>query len=163
MKLSKFNTTDACNIPQKLSLRDPFSGEVLKDEDGRTVDIYVYGFQSDVSRNALRERDRKYGKTKEMDDEVATQAGAEYLAAITHGWSETVENDDGPLPFNRKNAIELYKEQDWLARQVNLFSMDLRNYDPKRLSESDSGPDDSVGSTRARQTPSKRGGSKAQV
>lgn len=148
MKINKFNTRDASNKPQKLSLVDPFSGETIIDDDDRTLDVYVYGIQSDVARNAIKARDRKFGKNKNLTDDQATQSGAEFLAAITQGWTDNIENDDGAIPYSRENAIELYKEEDWIARQVSTFSMDLVNFDPKRLSESASGSGSSHGSTR---------------
>lgn len=147
MKINQFNTVDASNVPQKLSLVDPFSGETIIDENGCTLDFYLYGVQSDASRNAMKARDRKYGKKDKLTDEQAAQSGAEFLAAITHGWSDNIEDEDGVIVFSRERAIELYKSQDWIAKQVSLFSMELSNYTPKHLSGSASGSAISHGST----------------
>lgn len=133
MKITQFNTVTASNVAQKLTLSDPFTGERLIDENGRTLDVYVYGIQSDIARNAIKTRDRKYGKNAKLDEDQAAQSGAEFLAAITQGWSDNIENDEGPIAYSREAAIELYKTQDWIARQVQQFSMDLVNFDPKRL------------------------------
>jgi hypothetical protein len=154
MKISRFNTRDASNVPQKLSLVDPFTGETIIDEKERTLDFYIYGIQSDVARNAMKARDRKYGKGKNLTDDQSTQSGAEFLAALTQGWSDNIEDDDGPIPYSKETAIELYKNEDWIARQVSDFSMNLTNYDPKRLSESVFGSDNSPGSTRPRKSKS---------
>lgn len=147
MDISKYNTTDAANIPRKLSLKDPFTKENLVDEAGSTVDIFVYGMVSDVSRNAQAARDRKYGKVSILDNNRASQAGAEFLAAITKGWSSNLEGPSGPIAFSNAAAINLYLEQDWIAGQVLEFSRNLANYDPKLWSESGSGSADSHGST----------------
>jgi hypothetical protein len=139
MKISELNTTTACNTPRTLSLADPFTGEVLQDENGRTVDIQVYGIQSDIARNAIKERDRKYGRQTSLTEDQKEQSGAEFLAALTAGWSDNLEDDNGPLPCTRDNAIKLYKAEDWVAKQVQQFSINLSNYDPKKSTGSERG------------------------
>ena len=151
MKVNKFNTRDAANIPKTLHLRDPFSQETIRDENGDTLDIRVYGAKSDVSRNAIKANERHYGK-KFLTDEQAGEAGAKYLAAITAGWSENIENDDGPY----KDAVQMYLEQDWIAEQVGLFSRDITNYDPTRTSELSCGSGSSPGYTRSRKVKTQR-------
>jgi hypothetical protein len=157
MKINKYNTRDASNVPGKLSLIDPFSGEVIIDDVGKTLDFYVYGMQSDMARNAKKARDRKYGKLKSLTDEQASQSGAEFLADITQGWSGNVEDDDGPIPVNRENAIGVFLNEDWIAKQVLDFASNLTNYSPKHLSESASTSAGSHGS-KARQKASKEQG-----
>lgn len=151
MRVADLNTRAASNNAQTLSLKDPFSktGELLRDEDGSTVDIYIYGMSSDASRNALKERERRYGKKEELSDDEAADFGAEYLASITAGWSDNLEDDDGPITFSHANAKRLYQEQDWIALQVSQFAMDLSNYDPKKsLSKSGTGSGTSRGRKR---------------
>ena len=126
MKVDKFNVQKACNVPKKLSLVDPFSGETIIDDDGKTLDIFVYGIKSSIARNAIKDRDRKYGNIKKMTPEQQSKSGAEFLAALTQGWSENIENDDGLY----KSAIDMYVDQDWIAEQVQEFSMQLDNFDP---------------------------------
>lgn len=130
MDLSQYNTTAASDVPQSLSLRDPFTQRLLKDEDGNPVTIELYGLRSTHGRNAQAERQRR--SSKDMGDEEAARVGAEYLAALTAGWSKNLELGDGPLTFNRKSAVRLYLEQDWIAQQALDFAADLSNYDPKR-------------------------------
>lgn len=134
MKTSKYNTREASSVPKRLSLRDPFTGELIKDEDENTVDFYVYGTHSDVSRNAVKARDRKYGKAA-LTDEQAEQSGADYLAAITQGWSNNLntlyDGVDEPIAYTKDAASELFKSEDWIAAQVLEFSRNLTNYDPK--------------------------------
>lgn len=156
MKIGKFNTNKACNVAITHSLLNPFTGEVLKDDDGRTLDVYVYGAHSDASRNAMKERDRKYGDVKAMSEEELTNSGAEYLAAITAGWSDNVEDDNGPVAFSREKAAELYKTEDWdwVAKQVGQASRNMSNYDPKKLKSSAPGSKGSAGSTRPQKSKS---------
>jgi len=159
MKITNFNTTDASNVAQKLSLADPFTGETIIDENDQTLDIMVYGIQSDMARNAMKSRDRKYGKQNKLSDEQAAQSGAEFLASITQGWSGNIEDDSGVIAFSRDAAIELYKTQDWIARQVQQFSMDLGNYDPKKWNESGRGLNISPGSKPSQKSQNKAVGS----
>lgn len=130
MDLSQYNTTAASDVPQTLALRDPFTQKLLKDEAGNPVTIELYGLRSTHGRNAHAERQRR--SKSDMTDEDAAQNGAEYLAALTAGWSDNLELGDGPLKYSRKNAVRLYLEQDWIARQALDFAADLGNYDPKR-------------------------------
>jgi hypothetical protein len=134
MKIGQYNTTLACNIPRKLSLRNPFDNSILKDEVGNTLDFYIYGMHSDMARNAINDRPRK-----KSENEDESKIGAEYLTAITMGWSPNVEDDDGPLEFNQKNAMKLYMEQDWIARQVLNFSTDLGNFNPRLYEKQSAG------------------------
>ena len=133
MKINQYNTTIACNIPRKVSLRNPFDNSIIKDDKGETLDFFVYGMHSDMARNAINDRQRK---KSEQEDEA--KIGAEYLAAITMGWSHNIEDDSGPIEYSQKAAVKLYMEQDWIARQVLTFSTDLGNFNP-RLYEKPSG------------------------
>ena len=126
MKVDKFNVQKACNVPKKLSLVDPFSGETIIDDDGKTLDLFVYGIKSSIARNAVKERDRKYGNIKKMTPEQQAKSGAEFLATLTQGWTENIENDDGAY----NSAVDMYLEQDWIAEQVQDFAMKLDNFDP---------------------------------
>lgn len=130
MQINKFNTRDASNTPKPMSLKDPFSRTVIKDEDGKTIDIYVYGRDSDAARNARRDRERKYGSNPDSDkEEMAT---AELAAGVTQGWSPNLEDANGPISFTRDAAVNLYEKEQWIAAQVLSFSLNLSNFDPLR-------------------------------
>jgi hypothetical protein len=126
MKVDKFNVQKACNVPKKLSLVNPFSGETIIDDEGNTLDVFVYGIKSSIARNAVKDRDRKYGNIKKMTPEQQSKSGAEFLATLTQGWTENIENDNGAY----KSAVDMYLEQDWIAEQVQDFAMKLDNFDP---------------------------------
>lgn len=158
MNLNKLNTAKACNEPQRCALRDPFTGELLESEDGKSVEFYVLGVHSDRVRNALKDRDRRYGDKSKMSDDEAAQAGAEFLAAAVTGWSSNVEDDDGPIEYSQERAARLFREQDWIAAQVRDFCFNLRNFDPKRSRAFDTGRARSHGSTAA---PRKKSGAVA--
>lgn len=132
MKINQYNTRDACNVPKPLSLKDPFTQETIRDENGKTLDFFIYGRDSDVAKNALRDRDRRYGRQAILTPEQEEQSGAEFLAAITQGWSPNVEDNNGPIEFTKDAAVKLYKENDWIATQVWKFHRNLGNYDPLR-------------------------------
>lgn len=157
MKITQYDPRKASSVPKKMSLHDPYTGVPIKDDDGKTVDFYVYGMQSDQARNAQKQRDRRSSKKrKDMTEEESTRIGAEFLAALTQGWSSNLETDDGPLPFTFEHAVQLYTDQDWIAQQVLQFASTLENYDPFYSSGYESGAANLAGST-----PSRKGGSKA--
>lgn len=147
---TRFNVTEACSTPRKMNLKDPFTQMVLKDPDGNTYDFYIYGAQSDIGRNALKERERRYGKNTVLGDEENAEVGAEYLAKVTQGWSNNLESlydeEVTEVAYTHKRAVELYKEEDWIARQVIDFSLNTANYDPKRFLSSGAGSESSPGS-----------------
>lgn len=130
MDIAKYNTTLASDQAQTMSLKDPFTGEILVDEDGQTIDFYLYGIQSTAARNALAERERRSNKGKPSSEE-SLRLGAEFLAALTSGWSHNIEIEGETLPYSYSNAVTLYMEQDWIGQQVIQFVNNLENYAPK--------------------------------
>ena len=130
MDITKYNTTVASDNAQTLHLRDPFTNEVLVDENGDTVDIHLYGIQSTAARNALAERERRSNK-KDLTDDQSKELGAEFLAKLTVGWSDNIEVEGEKLKFTYNNAVALYMEQDWIGQQVVSFVSRLENYAPK--------------------------------
>lgn len=130
MDITKYNTTVASDNAQTLNLKDPFTNQVLIDEDGNTVYIYLYGVQSTAARNAVAERERKSNK-KDLTDEQSKELGAEFLAKLTVGWSDNIEVEGEKLKHTYNNAVALYMEQDWIGQQVIAFVSSLENYAPK--------------------------------
>lgn len=130
MDLSKLNTTAASDIPRACSLVNPFTHELLLDDEGRTADIFVYGMKSTAARNANAARSRK--AKANLSDEESAKLGAEFLADLTVRWSDNIELGGERLEFNRQNAIRMYLEQDWVAEQVLRFVVEIENFDPKR-------------------------------
>jgi len=130
MDITKYNTTVASDKAQTLHLRDPFTDEILVDENGDTIDLYLYGIQSTAARNAVADRERKANK-KNLTSEETNLIGAEFLAAITVGWSNNIEIGGEKLAYSYKNAVDLYLEQDWIGQQVISFVSKLENYAPK--------------------------------
>lgn len=131
MDLNRFNTTVASDIEQTLELINPYTGQVILDENDQPLELYLYGMQSTAARNALADRERKSGKNKTPTLEQSRRIGAEFLAAITAGWSDNFELDGEPLKYSRQNAIKLYMEQDWIGRQAMDFAGEITNYDPE--------------------------------
>lgn len=129
MDLRQFNTTAASDVAKTMSLRDPFTGNLIKEEDGSTVNLHLYGMQSTHGRNAHAAKQRK--SKEDLSDDESSLIGAEFLASLTAGWSKNLEVDGQPLKFSHKNATQLYLTEDWIARQALQFVADLSNYDPK--------------------------------
>tara|TARA_Y100001951_G_C11147571_1_gene187272 strand:+ start:127 stop:522 length:396 start_codon:yes stop_codon:yes gene_type:complete len=129
MDITKFNTVSASSKARTLKLKNPFTNETIEDEDGNNLEIMVYGVKSIAGKNAIAERDRKGKDDKQSDDEKA-RIGAEFLAALTAGWSDNFELGDEQLKYNNENAVKLYLSEDWIADQVLSFALNLKNYDP---------------------------------
>jgi hypothetical protein len=156
MLKSRFNTRDASNTPQKMSLKNPFNDEMILDNNDKTIDFYIYGMKSDIARNAMKARDRKYGKIEKLSDEQASRSGAEFLGSLIQGWTENItflfDDFEGAFPYQRDNAIVLMLEHDWIAAQVSQFALNIQNFDPNASSESGYTSGNSHGSTQSQKS-----------
>jgi hypothetical protein len=127
MDLSKFNTQRACDISASVKLRNPFTAELLKDENGNYLEIQIMGFHSTAARNILTAQKRRRNSGTLSDED----AGAELLAILTTGWSDNVQLGGERLEFSRANAQKLYLSESWVANQVTAFAAELGNYNPE--------------------------------
>lgn len=125
---ARFDTQQASDVPRECHLKDPYTGEFYFDDKGEPVTISVMGFQSTVARNKLNEQNRHKTQAKPSD-----QLGAEFLATLTTGWSDSMSLDGNKkLPFSFDNAVSIYLKYDGLARQVSDFASNIANFEPKK-------------------------------
>ncbi len=113
-----------------------FDGEEL---DGK---ITVVGSKSERYRDALRRQivkldelkiDLGIDKLEKLEDagneviykysDATAVLGAEFLADITLGW-EKFSRDDEALEFTKENAVWLYRQFDFIAKQVDEAAKD---------------------------------------
>lgn len=129
MDLAALNPIKACDVPADVTIRHPGYKTPLQSDEGEVLAVTVYGMQSTVARNAGAQAARDRTETSTEDEQA--EIGAKYLAALTVGWSDFLELNGEPLPFSFENAVKLYMQEDWLARQVYVFANNLVNYYPK--------------------------------
>lgn len=117
---------------QKLELRHPVEGTLLKTDKGEPITITLVGTDSDVFRKAQRaildRRLNQKGKTKLSSAEIE-QEGITTLASCTVGWSG-IKIDGKELPFSKDNVKALYGRADlpWIKDQVDEFIADRSNF-----------------------------------
>jgi len=146
MKLKRLDTKSAYEIPVKCTITDAFTSDQLIGSDGKPMEIYLYGAESEQARNAVREKDRKYGKKKLTEEQVA-EFNADFLVAITQGISPNWEGDDGSaIVYTRAVMRELYKDNDGLRLQVIRFTSDVSEYAPPICPKSSKGLSSGSGS-----------------
>lgn len=158
MKISNLSPVKACNTAEKMSLTWPSGpnvGELVRDEDGRTLDFYVYGYQSERVTNAKREAERRWGKFENRSEEQSEAAGSLIFAAMVDRWSDNIEDSEGPVTVgDMERLIELVNSDGngWIATQVSNYSVSLKNYPPKNLGGSKSGSAALHGSTQSQKS-----------
>lgn len=100
------------------------------------ITIELYPFKSKIGNEAQHSLNTKklnlfqnednvieVDEQKRLKDEVVSELMAEMLADITVGW-KNIEKDGKPIKFNKKNAIAIYKEFDFIKNQVLVFVSD---------------------------------------
>lgn len=131
MDLSKINLTESAESGADLELEHPVTGEVLKDEDGKTVSIKLMGIDSAAYRNKQREiqnrRMTRMMKGKGANTMLSDEDACELLASCTKGWSG-FEQDGEVVKFSHKAAVDLYMEHMWIREQVDAFIADRANF-----------------------------------
>lgn len=120
MNLSKFNPQKA--KPRTLELKNPENQEVIKDAKGKPVTVTVNSMQSSTARNFFIDLNKRGASMKDEGEAVRL------AAAITVGWSDNIETDDGKLEFSEDNAVKLYETEDWIGAQVIDFAGDPSNF-----------------------------------
>lgn len=120
MNLSKFNPQKA--KPQTLELKNPESQGVIKDGKGKPVTITVNSMQSSIARNFFIDLNKRGASMKDEGEAVRL------AAALTTGWSDNIETDDGKIAFSEDNAVKLYEAEDWIGAQVIDFAGDPSNF-----------------------------------
>lgn len=120
MNLSKYNPQKA--KPQTLELKNPESRGVIRDGKGRPVTITVNSMQSSIARNFFIDLNKRGASMKDEGEAVRL------AAALTVGWSDNIETDDGKIAFSEDNAVKLYEAEDWIGAQVIDFAGDPSNF-----------------------------------
>lgn len=120
VNLSKYNPQKA--KPRTLELKNPANEETIRDAKGKPVTITVNSMQSSVARNFFIDLNKREGSTKDEGEALRL------AAALTVGWSDNIETDDGKLTFSQENALKLYETEDWIGAQVIEFAGDPSNF-----------------------------------
>lgn len=115
-----------------LTLLDPYTDEVLTDDEGRTTEITLLGADSRVfvkaEQQALQakvQKSVKRGKAKVNLAQVASDL-VHQLALCTTGWNIT--EGGKPHPCTTAAAEKLYTDNPWIRDQVQEFIVERANF-----------------------------------
>lgn len=128
MKLTK---SLAAKELSNIQLRHPASDELLFDENGKAVEVVMYGTSSKQYRQAITDmqnRSLKRGK-KQQSAEVMRQEGIDLLVACSHE-IVNLEMEDGS-PINSPTTFKaLYSDDSfgWIKDQVDAALGDISNF-----------------------------------
>lgn len=147
--LADFDTGAASDKGAEIELRHPVTNAKLG------MFISILGKDSEVFREHTRHRANETLRKQHMAErtgknidaptaEEAEDKGMELLVLCTTGWRQEFTDGEGEgakpknepcllykgemLPFTVPNALRLYKEQLWIARQVDAGIADLENF-----------------------------------
>lgn len=81
--------------------------------------------QADARMEEMSRRGLRGVQLRDVED-----GALELLAAVTVGWTDTLLVDGEAYPFNRDNAIKLYKRFPWIREQVEAFIANRANFLP---------------------------------
>lgn len=121
MKLVSFFET------AELAVRDP-AGVAMRMSDGRAMVIRVRGEDAPEYQRLRAAYLRKIGaRNYRADAGDAEDYELAVAAALTDGW--LLEGENGQeVPYSREAAVELYRDNPWLAGQVNRFALERGNF-----------------------------------
>lgn len=145
MDLSKLNTTAAADSAQRFELIDPFTAQVLTDENDKPLAFHIVGMQSTLAKNEDAKIARNAPKpleknaTDEQKAEHEATATAYYKRAYSEKVAAMITKLEGKWQLGAKaikagdieTLAELIESQEWLANQLIMRSRDLKNYRPK--------------------------------
>lgn len=127
MDLTKFDVKRAADKGAFLHLKNPFTDEPMFCEDGKTpFGLTVLGRDAKVLQDIVSAC-RKLLADGEIDE---TELGIRTTAAAIIGWSDEMEIEGEPFPYNAENARRLIEDErtDWIAEQLIPFYVRRRNY-----------------------------------
>lgn len=132
---SNFDLTASADVPQKLTLLDPRTGEDILSKDGTPVTITILGRDSTIAKKEGKRRSqeminkslRSSGKKLSVDE--AQEGAISLLAKLTIGWEGLTDNGVS-YDFSYDNAVALYSKFVWIREQVDEFITDRQNFMP---------------------------------
>lgn len=120
MEISSLLTQDAHEAGAELN--------VLK-ADGDATDVFItlLGVDSRQWRRAFSAVSKEWAGKKDISEDDHLLAEAKTLAAVTTGWRGLVENGK-EYKFSQEACTKLYLKSPGVARQVEAFIRDHRNF-----------------------------------
>lgn len=133
---SNFDLTASADVPQKLTLLDPRTGEDVLSKDGTPVTLTLLGRDSTVAKKEGKRRSQEMinkslrgGGGKKLSVDEAQEGAISLLAKLTVGW-EGISDGGQPFVHTYENAVSLYTKFVWIREQVDEFISDRQNFMP---------------------------------
>lgn len=133
MDLAQFDLVEAAERGVDVEIINPMDGELLEDEDGKTVSIKVLGKDArkwQQTAKKIQARNANKYRGKDVPPSQLEKDLIEIAAECTISWSN-IDFNDSKLPCNSSNALMLYQKRSWIAEQVLSKASDRANYKEK--------------------------------
>lgn len=115
-----------------LQIIHPATGRIVNTDDGKPMEITVYGEYSDTYKSAFYESTRKRieqaretGKTS-MSREDMEQETFDIVCQCTKAWNLT--DKDGQIEFTADNVTRVYRDYPWVYQQVRAHLENASNF-----------------------------------
>jgi len=122
MKISTFNTAEACEKGAWMTIKD-FDG-IETDMKIKVLGVDSKAFKSQVNRLAKQNEASK----NKMDMEKLEASSIRTLVAITIDW-ENVDDEKGePIPFGKEIAQSIYESSPHISNQIIEYANERTNF-----------------------------------
>jgi kynurenine formamidase len=121
MKISKFNTVEACEKGAWLTIQD-------FDEMDTDIEIKVIGVDSKVFKKQVNKLARQNEGKKVSDADKLEAETIRTLVAITTDWKNVEDDEDKAVPFSKEAVEIVYTESPYICAQIIKFASDRTNF-----------------------------------
>jgi hypothetical protein len=131
--IAKLDTRARAEAGVEMPIRNPSTGAVVTDDDGKAVTITFGGRNSDkyraVQRDVKKYRTDLAAKNIQPTEAEGRREMEKVVTAMTLGWSG-LELDGEPFPFTPANAERLWADTrwTWLLEQAFVFVSQEGNF-----------------------------------
>jgi len=107
-----------------MELRDPYTDEVIRSDDGEPWTITVMGADSPTFKRAIIDIQQATKPGRKMSPAEQERNTVNALARITIRWSKNWTWGKKPFEFSPENARRLYADRPWVRGQIDEFIAD---------------------------------------
>lgn len=113
-----------------LEIRHPESGEILRDDEGKTVSIELYGSASSIYRNAINAMNNRLTKTKRSKPTAEQMREESTLLLVACTAKMNNLGDESGVIKTKEQVKDLYEKDSmlWLRQQVDEAIGDIGNF-----------------------------------
>ncbi len=122
MSLGQKSTDDVAareDAGTTIHLRDAANAKMYQADEKTPITALVAGSYSSRYRRAQEaNRDKAVKRRAPLDGDQLDEQARELLAACIISWDGVADDDGQPIPFSKKNAVDLLARAPWIREQI---------------------------------------------